>query len=289
MGMGVATSQSVAQQQLRQRAIPVSGENIPVVGLGTWQSFDVGSDKLERKGLKDVLSAFVNGGGMVVDSSPMYGRSESVVGDLAEDLGIVSDLFMATKVWTSGRQAGIQQMEQSLQRMKTTKMDLMQVHNLLDAEVQLKTLTQWKAAGKIRYLGLTHYHSGGYSEMKRLILNHKVDFIQINYSMLSLEAEDELLPLAKDRGIAVLINRPFEAGSLFGRVKNRKLPAWSIEFDCHSWGQFFLKFILSNEAVTCVIPGTSKAHHLKDNLMAGTGQLPSRTQRQAMLQTVLNG
>ncbi|MBT8115456.1 MAG: aldo/keto reductase, partial [Arenicella sp.] len=185
-------------------------------------------------------------------------------------------------VWTRGASVGVEQMEQSLQRMKTANMDLMQVHNLIDAEVHLPILREWKQQGKIRYIGLSHYHSGGYAEMKRLMQQPDIDFIQINYSLLNTEADQEILPMARSKGIATLINRPFEKGKLFAGVKYHTVPEWAAEFDCHSWGQFFLKFILAHPAVTCVIPGTSKVHHLADNLDAGRGRMPDEKQRLRM-------
>jgi diketogulonate reductase-like aldo/keto reductase len=266
-----------------QRVIPSTGERITVIGLGTWQAFDAGSDKAQRAKLRKVLQLFYAGGGRVVDSSPMYGSSESVVGDLAARLGISDDLFMASKVWTHGKAEGIRQMQRSIDRMQTQQMDLMQVHNLVDAKVQLQSLARWKESNTIRYLGITHYHSGGYAGLKQLMLDYKLDFIQINYSILQRGADVELLPLAKEKGIAVLINRPYETGKLFSKVRGISLPEWASEFDCNSWGQFFLKFILSNDAVSCVIPGTSKTHHMQDNLQAGLGRLPDQKQRAAMV------
>ncbi len=266
-----------------RRPIPSSGESLPVIGLGTWQTFDVGAEPEQRAELSNVLKSLIAGGGSVIDSSPMYGRSETVVGELAEQAGLQDDLFYATKVWTRGQQAGIKQMQRSKLRMRTSQMDLMQVHNLLDAERHLETLTKWKQQDLIRYVGITHYHTGGYAEMAALMQQYPLDFIQINYSMLSREAEQELLPLAQERKIAVLINRPYEGGELFARVKETELPSWASEFDCSSWGQFFLKFILANPAVTCVIPGTSKVHHLLDNLSAGRGKLPTQQHREDML------
>lgn len=271
-----------------RRPIPSSGESLPVIGLGTWQTFDVGADPEQRAELSSVLKSLIAGGGSVIDSSPMYGRSETVLGELAEQAGLQDDLFYATKVWTRGQQAGIKQMERSKLRMRTSQMDLMQVHNLLDAERHLETLTDWKRQDLIRYVGITHYHTGGYAEMAALMQQYPLDFIQINYSMLSREAEQELLPLAQERKIAVLINRPYEGGQLFARVKETELPGWASEFDCASWGQFFLKFILANPAVTCVIPGTSKVHHLLDNLNAGRGKLPTQQHREDMLAFMLN-
>lgn len=264
------------------RPIPASGELLPVVGLGTYQNFDVGRGASEREPLKEVLSLFVQKGGKLVDSSPMYGPSESVVGDLATELDIATQLFMATKVWTSGREAGIRQMEESLKRMKVSRMDLMQIHNLLDWKTHLGTLQQWKAAGRIRYIGITHYHSGAYAELERLMRTKDFEFAQFNYSIAEREAEERILPLARDLGIAVIVNRPFAQASLFSRVRGKEVPAWAAEFDCKSWGQFFLKYILGHPAVTCVIPATGKPNHLLDNMMAGTGRLPDETMRRKM-------
>jgi diketogulonate reductase-like aldo/keto reductase len=264
------------------RPIPASGEMLPVVGLGTYQSFDVGSAASERDPLKEVLRLFLQQGGRLVDSSPMYGPSESVVGDLAAELGIADRLFMATKVWTSGREAGIRQMEDSLRRMKVSRMDLMQIHNLLDWKTHLGTLKQWKAAGRIRYIGITHYHSGAYPELERLMKSKEFEFMQLNYSIAEREAEERILPLAHELGIAVIVNRPFAQASLFSHVRGRDVPAWAGEFDCKSWGQFFLKYILSHPAVTCVIPATGKPQHLTDNMGAGTGKLPGEAMRRKM-------
>lgn len=255
---------------------------LPVVGLGTYQSFDVGGGASERDPLKDVLRLFVQQGGKLVDSSPMYGPSESVVGDLATELGITGRLFMATKVWTSGREAGIRQMEESLRRMKVPRMDLMQIHNLLDWKTHLGTLKQWKAAGRIRYIGITHYHSGAYAELERLMRTKDFEFVQFNYSIAEREAEERILPLAREIGVAVIVNRPFAQASLFSRVRGKDVPAWAAEFDCKSWGQFFLKYILGHPAVTCVIPATAKPNHLLDNMMAGIGRLPDETMRRKM-------
>jgi diketogulonate reductase-like aldo/keto reductase len=268
------------------RPIPASGETLPVVGLGTYQSFDVGSGAAEREPVKEVLRLFVQQGGKLVDSSPMYGPSESVVGDLATELGINARLFMATKVWTSGRDAGIRQMEESLRRMKVERMDLMQIHNLLDWKTHLDTLKKWKAAGRIRYIGITHYHSGAYAELERLMKTKEFDFVQFNYSIAERDAEERILPLAHELGVAVIVNRPFAAASLFSRVRGKDVPAWAAEFDCKSWGQFFLKYILAHPAVTCVIPATGKPQHLVDNMMAGVGRLPDAAMRKRMVEFV---
>jgi diketogulonate reductase-like aldo/keto reductase len=278
----MAHRSSAESQALATRPIPASGEMLPVVGLGTYQNFDVGSGAAERDPLQDVLRLFVQQGGKLVDSSPMYGRSESVIGDLAAELGITGQLFMATKVWTSGREAGIRQMEESLRRMNVSRMDLMQIHNLLDWKTHLDTLKQWKAAGRIRYIGITHYHSGAYTELERLMKTKDFEFVQCNYSIAEREAEERILPLAREVGIAVIVNRPFAQASLFSRVRGKDVPAWAGEFDCKSWGQFFLKYILSHPAVTCVIPATGKPQHLIDNMTAGTGRLPDETMRRKM-------
>jgi diketogulonate reductase-like aldo/keto reductase len=267
-----------------KRPIPRSGEPLPVIGVGTWQTFDVGVDAPERAELKEVLRLLVAGGGSVVDSSPMYGEAERVVGDLAAGLQLREKLFFATKVWTSGRDSGIRQMESSLRLMRTRRMDLMQVHNLQDVSVHAKTLREWKDAGRIRYVGITHYHSGAYSELERLVKPREWDFAQFNYSMAEREAEVRLLPACAEAGVAVIANRPFSTGALFPRVKGKALPAWAAEFDCASWAQFFLKYILSHPAITCAIPGTSRVAHLKDNLQGGIGRLPDAKMRRRMVE-----
>ena len=276
-----ATAQPSA---ILKRPIPRSGEMLPVVGVGTWQTFDVGPKAPERAELKDVLRLLVESGGSVVDSSPMYGQSEGVVGDLATELGLREKLFYATKVWTSGREAGIRQMEDSLRLMRAQRMDLMQVHNLLDLAVHAKTLREWKAAGRIRYIGITHYHEGAHAELEKIVRTREWDFVQFNYSMAEREAEARLLPACLDSGTAVIVNRPFSQGSLFPRVKGKPLPAWAADFDCTSWARFFLKYLLAHPAVTCVIPGTRRIAHLKDNVAAGMGRLPDAAMRRRMVE-----
>jgi diketogulonate reductase-like aldo/keto reductase len=267
---------------INKRPIPVSGEMIPVIGLGTWRTFDAGNSKEKRMALLEVLKTLVAKGASIIDSSPMYGSSETVVGDLSQQLNIRSKLFLATKVWISGKEEGIQQMNESFQKMKTEKMDLMQVHNLVDVNSHLKTLRAWKDQGKIRYFGITHYVPSVYPELIRLIKTEKPDFVQFCYNIATRDAEKKLLPLAKEKGIAVLINRPFEEGNLFNVVKGHPLPPWAKEYDITSWAQFFLKFIISHPAVTCTIPGTSKALHLEENIGAGTGKLPDEKTRNKM-------
>lgn len=273
---------SAQTSTLLKRPIPRSGEMLPAVGVGTWQTFDVGPKAPERAELSEVLRLLVQAGGSVIDSSPMYGKSEGVVGDLASSLGIRDKLFYATKVWTSGREAGIRQMEASFRLMQTQRMDLMQVHNLLDLPVHAKTLKEWKAAGRIRYIGITHYHEGAHAELEKIVRTREWDFVQFNYSMAEPEAEARLLPACLDSGTAVLVNRPFSQGHLFPKVKGKPLPGWAADFDCTSWAQFFLKYLLAHPAVTCVIPGTRRVSHLKDNLGAGMGRLPDAAMRRRM-------
>ena len=268
------------------RKIPSSGELLPAIGLGTWQTFDVGNAAAEREPLKEVLKTLLGKGGSVVDSSPMYGSSEKVVGDLSTELNLNAKLFIATKVWTNGKDEGIAQMNRSFSLLQRKQLDLMQIHNLVDWQIHLKTLRHWKEQGRIRYLGITHYTESAYSTIEDILKNNAVDFLQINYSMLSRTAEERLFPLAKEKGVAIVINQPFEEGALFQRVKGKTLPTWASDFDCGSWGQFFLKFILSNSAVTCVIPGTSKPHHMADNAGAAFGKLPDENQRQQMIRFI---
>ena len=272
-----------------KRPIPKTGELLHAVGLGTWQTFDVGGDAGGRAAAREVLGRFVKAGGQMVDSSPMYGSSESVVGDLVADLGVEKSLFLATKVWSSGREAGIRQMEESMRRMRALTlnpraMDLMQVHNLTDVKTQLKTLREWKEQGRIRYLGVTHYHEGAYSELERLIKSEQLDFAQFNYNVVTTAAEERLLPVCAEYRTAVIVNRPFEEGELFRRVKGRELPKWAQEFDCNSWAQFFLKFILAHPAVTCAIPATRNPDYLVDNMGAALGRLPDAAMRRRMVQ-----
>ena len=268
------------------RAIPSSGEKLPVIGLGTWQAFDVDLTADNRRQLEEVLSLFVKFGGRVIDSSPMYGRAEAVMGDLTATLGIRDKLFLATKVWTHGKESGIKSMERSMALLRTKRIDLMQVHNLVDVHTHLATLREWKEQGRIRYVGITHYEAGAFGEMEKLMRSEKLDFVQINYSLMEPEAEQSLLPLARERGIAVLANRPFGAGDLFDKVRSKPLPDWASEFDCRSWAQFFLKWIVAHSAITCAIPATNKPRHLEDNMQGGTGRLPDPKTRRRMVEFV---
>ena len=267
---------------LLERRIPRTGEPVPAVGLGTWQVFDVAGNAAEMAQAKDTLTVFVERGGRVVDSSPMYGSSESVTGQLAAELSVPGKLFVATKVWTSGRQAGIRQMEDSMKKLRVERLDLMQVHNLVDADTHLATLRDWKASGRIRYAGITHYHAGAHADLEKLITRGDIDFVQVNYSLAEPEAEPRLLRAATDSGTAVIVNRPFAEGAMFGRVKGKALPDWAVEVGCASWAQFFLKWILAQPAVTCVIPGTRNPTHVADNLGAAAGPLLDEAMRRKM-------
>jgi diketogulonate reductase-like aldo/keto reductase len=267
-----------------RKAIPKTGELLPVVGLGTWQTFDVRASKAAREPLKKVLQQFVSAGGKLIDSSPMYGQSENVAGDLAAELGVHKQLFFATKVWTSGRDAGVRQMDESFRRLGTNKIDLMQVHNLVDYRTHLQTLRRWKADGKVRYIGVTHYTASAHDELARVIADEELDFVQLNYSLAEREAERRLLPLAAERRLAVLVNRPFAEGQLFRRARGKPLPPWANEIGCASWAQFFLKFIVAHPAVTCAIPATSKVEHLTDNMRAAMEPLPDAKTRDRMAQ-----
>lgn len=277
---------TVSQPEMLKRPIPGTGEMIPAVGLGTYGVFDVGQSKADRDPLKEVLRLFTEAGSGMVDSSPMYGSAERVVGDLAEELGVRDSLFLATKVWTMRRESGIRQMEDSLRLLRTNVIDLMQVHNLMDWETHFETLRAWKEQGRIRYTGITHYATSAFNAMERVMKAAHPDFIQIYYSIATRRAEERLLPLATDLGIGVIVNRPFETADLFGRVREKSVPVWAEEFGCTSWAQFFLKFVLSHPAVTCAIPATGNSAHLLDNRKAGSGPLPDVRAREKMAQYI---
>ena len=271
------------QSQIIRRTIPVSGEAIPAVGMGSYQTFNVATDNQAKQNLVEVLKTFFTAHGTLIDSSPMYGDSEAVIGELISQLEPKPEYFAASKVWTFGKQAGIDAIKQTTRRMGVAKMDLMQVHNLRDWQVQLPTLQEMKKQGRLRYTGITTSFLGQYDDFEEVMKSQKLDFVQLNYNIKVREAEKRLLPLAQDKGMAVIVNMPYEKGRLFKVVKGKQLPEWASEFDCYSWGQFFLKFIVSHPAVTCAIPATSKVHHMKDNMMAMTGRLPDAKMRQKML------
>lgn len=277
---GAGAQSRRAGEPILTRSIPSSGEKLPVIGLGTWHTFDVGRGAGERRPLEEVLREFVALGGTVVDSSPMYGRSEEVVGDIAAALGVHDKLFVATKVWTTGKGAGEDQMRDSMRKLRARTVDLMQVHNLVDVERHLETLAEWKQAGRVRYVGVTHYTAGAHDDVARVVRAHPLDFIQINYSVGEREAERRLLPLARERGVAVIANRPFAEGGLLRRLGGRALPSWAAEIGCESWAQLLLKFIVAHPAITCAVPATSKVAHLRDNMRAGFGALPDERLRE---------
>ncbi|MBK7522465.1 MAG: aldo/keto reductase [Gammaproteobacteria bacterium] len=264
------------------RRIPSSGELLPVIGLGTSDVFDVGADEAARAPLAQVLKILLEAGGSLLDTSPMYGRAEGVSGELVEAAGARARMFLATKVWTTGKAEGLRQIEDSMRLLKTGVLDLVQVHNLVDLATQLANVRALKEAGKLRYTGITHYTVAAHAELERVIGREALDFVQFNYSIVTRDAEQRLLPLAAERKVAVLVNRPYEDGALFARVRGKPLPEWAAEFDCTSWGQFFLKFIVSHPAVSCVIPATSNPRHMLDNAAAGHGRLPEQPMREKM-------
>jgi aryl-alcohol dehydrogenase-like predicted oxidoreductase len=268
---------------LIKRAIPRSGEMLPVIGMGTSGTFEVDGDTAARRRLAEVLQMFFDNGGAVIDTSPMYGSAEAVVGELLKSAKNKTPTFIATKVWTYGRQAGIDQMRRSMRLLGVKVIDLMQVHNPRDWRTQLKTIREWKKEGKIRYVGVTTSHGRFHDELEHVMRTERLDFAQFSYNIEDRVAEKVLLPLAADRGIATLINRPFRRGGLFGKIGGTKPPEWSREFDCETWAQFFLKFIISHPTVTCVIPATASVKHMRDNMAAGFGRLPDDDMRRRMI------
>ena len=265
------------------RKIPASGEEVPLIGLGTSRTFEVGTSAAERTPLSEVLEGFFASGARLIDTSPMYGSAEAVLGELMTP-DMHRRAFLATKVWTRGARSGIEQMTHSAQVLQSARLDLIQVHNLLDLDTHLKTLHEWQESGRVRYIGVTHYTVSAHAELARVLAREQLDFVQFNYSPVTRDAEKELLPLAAERGVAVLVNRPFEDGALFQAVRGKPLPAWAAELDAASWGQLALKCIAAHPAVTCIIPATGKLAHLQDNLAAGRGRLPGARQREAIAQ-----
>lgn len=268
--------------ELLARPIPSSGERIPAVGLGTWQTFDVGNDAARRARCAEALRAFVDGGGRVVDSSPMYGSSEAVVGDLVQAAKLRDRVWLATKVWTTGERAGVTQMEKSLALLKAPSIELMQVHNLMDWRTHLRTLRAWRDAGRVKYIGVTHYQASAHDDVERVLRAESLDFVQLNLSLDEPEAAQRMLGVCAERGVAFIANRPFGGGGSFSRARGKPLPAWAADYDITSWAQFMLKWILSHEEVTCAIPGTSNAAHVADNLAAAAGRLPDPRARERM-------
>ena len=283
LAMSTSLAATAADKDLITRTIRATGEEVPVVGLGTWQVFDVAAGGAEFGEARATLQAFVAGGGKVVDSSPMYGRSENVLGELMQAGKARSKLFVATKVWTHGKNEGIAQMRDSMKKLKAEKIDLMQVHNLTDTDVHLDSLAGWKKDGLVRLLGITHYHAGAHRDLEAALRKHRVDVVQVNYSMAEPEADRGLLDLCAELGAAVIVNRPFAEGALFQRVRGKAVPEWAKdELGAESWAQYFLKWILGHPAVTVVIPGTRNPKHVTDNLAAARGRLPHVAQRERM-------
>ena len=265
-----------------KRRIPSSGEQIPVIGMGSSNTFDVEDSAAATDPLREVLRALVQGGGTVIDTSPMYGRSETVLGDLIAELGLRPRLWLATKVWTRGREAGAAQVAESMRRLRTDRLELLQIHNLLDWREHVPTLRSLQRAGKVRYSGITHYRADAHAELERVLTEERFDWLQVNYSLAERAADERLLPFCRDKGIAVMANRPFADGEMFARVRGKPLPPWAAEMGCASWAQFFLRYVASHPAVTCVIPATSKRGNMRDNCAAGVGPLPDEKQRARM-------
>jgi diketogulonate reductase-like aldo/keto reductase len=281
----LARMNAMAADAMIARPIPSSGEAMPVIGLGTWNVFDVGEDAGSRAPLKDVLRRLVDAGGRMIDTSPMYGRAEAVTGDLVAELGLRPRVFLATKVWTSGKEQGIAQMRRSAERLRSPVIDLIQIHNLLDWRTHLATLRQMKAAGQVRYIGITHYTTSSLPELARILESEPgIDFVQFGYSLATRDAETKLLPVAAARRVATIVNQPFESGDMFRRVRGKPVPEWAADFDCTSWAQLFLKYVLAEPAVTSVIPATANPEHMADDLKAGFGRLPDAQQRQRIRQ-----
>jgi aryl-alcohol dehydrogenase-like predicted oxidoreductase len=275
-GAALAARPTLAQTgtRMQTRKIPSTGQDLPVVGVGTWQTFDIGTAPAERAQRADVLKVLFEAGGSVIDSSPMYGRSEGVVGDLLAEAGTRDKAFLATKVWTHGKEAGIAQMTESLRRLRTDHVELMQIHNMVDWREHLPTLRAWKQEGRIGLLGITHYTEGMHGELEAVLRLEKFDFVQINYALDDRGIEHRLLRFARENGVAVIVNQPFGGGGLLRKLLPRPLPGWAGEIGCTSWAQILLKFVLAQPAVTCVIPGTGRPEHMRDNVKAGFGPYP---------------
>ncbi len=286
LSAGRSLAQAVPGARMHQRKIPSNGEMLPVVGCGTWRTFDVGARPEDRAPLAEVLRVLFESGGSVIDTSPMYGSAEAVIGDLLAAARTRDKAFIATKVWTSGHDNGIAQMRQSMRLLKTDRIDLMQIHNLLDWRAHLPTMRAWKAEGRIRLLGVTHYTQSAHDELEAVLRTEKWDFVQLNYALDDRAVERRLLPLAAERGVAVLVNQPFGGGGLLRKLLKRKLPDWASEIGCASWAQILLKFVLANPTVTCVIPGTGKPEHMKDNVQAGFGVYPDAAMLKKMADSI---
>lgn len=282
--LAMAASGAKAQKGsgMLTRAIPSSGEAMPVIGFGTWQTFDIGQDRAALDQRREVLQILFDAGGRMIDSSPMYGRAEAVVGQLLKEMKARDKAFLATKVWTSGERAGIAQMQSSLDKLGDTRIELMQIHNLVDWRTHMKTLRKWKEQGRFRYIGITHYTNPALDELAAILKAERIDFVQMGYSLNERQAEQRLLPTAAERGVAVIANQPFDSGNAFSRVKGKPLPDWASEIECATWAQFMLKYLVSHPAVTCAIPGTASPAHARDNVAAALGRMPDEAQRRRM-------
>ena len=275
-----------AKNYMARRIIPSTGELLPVIGLGTSRVFDTNLSEKSLNPRKEIVKALLDHGGSLIDTSPMYGRAEEVTGKIAQDLKINDRLFLATKVWIEGKEAGEIQMNASSKKLNKAVIDLMQIHNLLDWKTHIKTLYEWKEQGKINYIGISHFRSNAFNQIEKIIAKERIDFAQFNYSLEEREAEKRLLPLCREKGVATLINRPFMRGKLFKAVARKKLPSWTYEYNVNTWSQFFLKFILANQAVTTVIPATSNPAHMIDNLIGGIGPIPEVGLQKKMVEVV---
>ena len=282
----IALQATDAKTYMARRIIPSTGELLPVIGLGTSRVFDTNLSEKLLTPRKEIVKALLDHGGSLIDTSPMYGRAEEVTGKIAQDLKINDRLFMATKVWIEGKEAGEIQMNASSKKLNKAVIDLMQIHNLLDWKTHIKTLYEWKEQGKINYIGISHFRSNAFSQIEKIITKERIDFAQFNYSLEEREAEKRLLPLCREKGVATLINRPFMRGKLFKAVARKKLPSWTYEYNVNTWSQFFLKFILANQAVTTVIPATSNPAHMIDNLIGGIGPIPEVGLQKKMVEVV---
>ena len=277
-----------AKNYMARRIIPSTGELLPVIGLGTSRVFDTNLSEKSLNPRKEIVKALLDHGGSLIDTSPMYGRAEEVTGKIAQDLKINDRLFLATKVWIEGKEAGEIQMNASSKKLNKAVIDLMQIHNLLDWKTHIKTLYEWKEQGKINYIGISHFRSNAFSQIEKIITKERIDFAQFNYSLEEREAEKRLLPLCREKGVATLINRPFMRGKLFKAVARKKLPSWAYEYNMNTWSQFFLKFILANPAVTAIIPATSDPGHMVDNLIGGIGPIPDVGLQKNMVRVIEN-
>ena len=274
------------KNNMARRIIPSTGELLPVIGLGTSRVFDTVLNERSLNPRKEIVKALLDHGGSLIDTSPMYGKAEEVTGKIAQDLKVNDRLFLATKVWIEGKEAGEIQMKESSKKLNKAVIDLMQIHNLLDWQTHIKTLYDWKEQGKINYIGISHFRSNAFSQIEKIITKEHIDFAQFNYSLQEREAEKRLLPLCKERGVATLINRPFMRGKLFKAVARKKLPNWAYEYNINTWSQFFLKFILANPGVTTIIPATSDPSHMVDNLNGGIGLIPEMGLQKRMVEVV---